>query len=49
MESKVIGPVRLRLKVPMAEHGASILSPIAALATGGGEIETAMVAGRLFS
>jgi hypothetical protein len=33
MEGKVIGPVRLRFKVPMAEHGSIIKSPITALAT----------------
>lgn len=49
LESKVIGAVRLRFKVPMAEHGANIESPIAALATSGREIKAAMVAGSLFS
>jgi hypothetical protein len=49
MEGKVIGPVRLRFKVPTAEHGSIIKSPITALATGGREIEAAMVAGSLFS
>lgn len=49
MEGKVIGPVRLRFKVPMAEHGSIIKSPITALATSGREIEAAMVAGSLSS
>jgi hypothetical protein len=49
MEGKVIGPVRLRFKVPMAEHGSIIKSPITALATSGREIEAAMVAGSFSS
>jgi hypothetical protein len=49
LEGKVIGPVRLRFKVPMAEHGSIIESPITALATSGREIEATMVAGTLFS
>jgi hypothetical protein len=49
LKGKVIGPVGLRFKVPMAEHGSIIKSPITALATSGREIEAAMVAGSLFS
>jgi hypothetical protein len=48
MEGKVVGSLRLRFKVTMAEHGSRILSPIAALTTGGREIEGAMVAGSWF-
>jgi hypothetical protein len=48
LKGKVIGPVRLRFKVAVAEHGSIIKSPITALTTGGREIEAAMVAGSLF-
>jgi hypothetical protein len=45
LETEVIGPVRLRFEVTRTDHGSRVDNPGATLATGGREVEAAMVAG----
>jgi hypothetical protein len=45
LEAEVTGPVRLRLEVTRTEHASRVDNPGATLATGGREVEAAMVAG----
>jgi hypothetical protein len=48
LETEVIGPVRLRLEVTRTDHASRVDNPGATLATGGREVEAAMVARNWF-